>query len=141
MPLEILPRPCDRCNAGDLSGISEYTDLEIETVMAMEFQMSYGIVSWLCLDCRMEWYELIQGHPLTREYELASFKLEFWRSRVGEQTPPQELDTGIELLNNVNSLEDKMNKLTRDWLNSGLSRAQRKLRIDKREQLIRDSRL
>lgn len=116
MTLEVFPRPCDRCAAGNLAGISEYDDTEIQTPMCAEFHMAYGVVAWLCFDCRVSWYKEIEKLEAATEYEKAQFKLEFWKARVCKESTNADLEEGLSLLEEASKLESAINAHAYAWL-------------------------
>jgi len=104
-------RCCDRCGAGD--------DKSKPNPMCGEVQLAFGLVSWICHDCRKDWHRMFKGHELQKAYAHASFELEFWKARVGTKTPEDQLAKGLELWDKVDDLEMKINEVANQWLIGG----------------------
>ena len=105
-------RCCDRCGDGD--------DASKPDPMCGEIQLAFGLVTWICHDCRKDWHRMFKTHKLQRKYSEASLRLEFWKARVGEKTPESEVNNGIELLLKVDDLELEINDVANAWLVSDL---------------------
>lgn len=114
-----VPRPCDRCGAGMID--SEYVPegKAVHHPMCSEFHMAHGVVAWLCFDCRRMWHQEIDGHDLAKEYEEASFRLEFWKTRVDEKTTDEQIEKGLELYKRCSELERRINMYANEWLTVG----------------------
>ena len=112
-PQGFVPRPCDKCGAGDI----EYTKHKPkEHPLCREVQMAFGLVAWLCIDCRREWHKFVKNHELNRKYMKAQMALEFWKARVCPTTPPESLEEGIKLIMEVDDLELLLNDEANKWL-------------------------
>ena len=117
-------RPCVRCGNADKLGGSmgapdEWKDDdEDEKIPALcsEVQMAFGLIGWLCHDCRREYFRIAKDSPLTQAYGEAAFKLEFWKARVGPDTPAEALEEGLELWREVEKIELKVNLAANQWL-------------------------
>lgn len=107
-----IPRPCDRCGAGNV----EYAKDRIRAALCGEVQMAFGLIAWLCHDCRKQWHKSYRDLPLHREYVLCQVEIEFWRARLGTTTPDSELERGINLANRLEDLELKINEIANHWL-------------------------
>jgi len=113
--IQVIPKPCSRCGSGSFD--EEYDEEQkVEAILCAEVQMAFGLIAWLCHNCRREWHIAMKVHPLQREYALTQLKLDFWRSRLGPDTPDEKLEEGIELLNKVEDLELKINEFANEWL-------------------------
>lgn len=109
----IIPRPCDRCGAGNL----EYNeDNKIINALCAEVQMAFGLIAWLCHDCRKQWHMFIKNHDYNRHILIAQLELEFWKARIGQLTHIDELTEGKRLLNIIEDLENKINDIANEWL-------------------------
>ena len=118
------PRPCDRCGAGHLdeddfdSGYDDQpspNDFK-ETPMCSEFHMAYGMVTWLCYCCRRDWHKKLDSHSLTDQYAEAQLRLDFWKARINEKTPKDDVEEGIKFLRDCTRIEDEINALANHWL-------------------------
>ena len=115
-------RPCERCgNFDQLHGGSpqeDWDNQEEERIPALcsEVQMAFGLLGWLCHDCRKEYHRMAKDHPLTEKYGEACLSLEFWKARVGSETPEDDLQKGLELWRTVEGLERKVNQIANEWL-------------------------
>lgn len=113
MPQGFKPRPCDKCGAGNL----DYTtDGAKEHPLCREVQLAFGLVAWLCMDCRKAWHKHVKNHPLNREYMKAQMKLEFWKARISPASRDSDLDEGTNLLLAVDELELQLNDEANKWL-------------------------
>ncbi len=113
---EFTPRPCDRCNCG---GSATYELEGQQQPLCYEFQLGYGIISWLCFDCRRTWIKVMEASKLSDLYQEKAFELEFWKSRVGESTPAAELSTGLGLYRELCELEKRVKNFATGWLEAG----------------------
>jgi hypothetical protein len=105
-------RPCDRCGCG----AGDEADMQRPEPMMGEIQLAFGLTTWICHDCRKDWHRIFKEHPLNRRYSHASLELEFWKARVGENTPQEELKKGLELFDKIEDLELEINKAANEWL-------------------------
>lgn len=113
-----MNRPCDRCNAGSGWDNQPY-DGDTNTVSyCNEVHIGFGIVSWLCLDCRKNLHDIMKNDSLMKSHGLISMKLDFWKSRVHHSTPDTYLDKGLELLSELYSIESLVNDNIEKWLES-----------------------
>jgi hypothetical protein len=85
-------------------------------VLCAEVQMAFGLIAWLCHDCRKTWHKYYKSLPQHREYMLQQIEIEFWRCRLGPTTPDTELEHGKNLINNLEDLELKINEIANQWL-------------------------
>lgn len=111
---EFIPRPCDRCGAGTID--EDYTTEKVVTPMCAEFHMAHGVITWLCFDCRKKWHQVIDGHELSRKYEEASFRYEFWKGTLSDETTDDDREKGLGLYRVVSDLERQINKFAHEWL-------------------------
>jgi hypothetical protein len=84
--------------------------------MCTEVQIAFGLLAWLCHDCRKAWHKQMKEHPLHKEFSEAQLKLEFWKARVGPMTPSFLLEEGLIALREVIELERKANDFANQWL-------------------------
>lgn len=110
----IVPRPCDRCGAGNIEYMQE--DNKIVNALCAEVQMAFGLIAWLCHDCRKQWHTFIKNHRCNREILIVQLELEFWKARVGPMSHPEQLEEGKRLLNIVEDMEIAINELANEWL-------------------------
>lgn len=113
--MELKLRPCDRCGAGTFDH-DEYNEKIIEHPLCSEFQMAYGVIAWLCLNCRKDWLKVIEKQSLNTQFTEAQFRLEFWRARVGSNTPEDAVEVGLQLVRNVAQIERQISLLAHEWL-------------------------
>ncbi len=113
-----MSKPCGRCGAGD----SEYGD---QPAYCAEVEVAFGLLAWLCFDCRKEYHRFAKSHPLNKEYGVALLSLEYWRDTI--ESPSIEdrdmerlnldmkgkspLQIGIALWNNVDDIQNKVNEV------------------------------
>ena len=107
-------RPCERC------GVTLNLEYSIQSAnsydpMCMEVVLAYGILAWLCFDCRKDWHKVYKSHRLSKEYSEASIRLEHWRSLLTAGKDVQ-IDDGIKLWSNIDSLEMRLNNYANEWL-------------------------
>lgn len=113
-------KPCDRCGACN-KDVNAYDDFEEqEPAMCAEVHVAFGLVSWLCFNCRREYHRFSKSHPLNRIYGEASLSFSFWESRVGPNTPSNSINEGLELWRNVENIEMMINEAANKWLISDL---------------------
>ena len=110
----IVPRPCDRCGTGNIEYVPD--DNKITNSLCAEVQMAFGLIAWLCHDCRKQWHVFIKNHKCSRQMLLIQLELEFWKARIGPDTNKSELSEGLRLLNIVEDLEIAINNLANEWL-------------------------
>lgn len=114
--IEYLPRPCDRCGAGSDSGQFEPS---ITHPMCQEFQLAYGVVAYLCFECRSQWHKVIDLHEASDRYSEAKFKLEFWQAQVSAGSPEhRRVEDGLRLWKDVRNIEEEIRKMASRWLRS-----------------------
>tara|TARA_R110000751_G_scaffold284624_3_gene388606 strand:+ start:2415 stop:2765 length:351 start_codon:yes stop_codon:yes gene_type:complete len=108
-----MSKPCGRCGAGD----SEYGDSH---AYCGEVEVAFGLLAWLCFDCRKEYHRFAKNHPLNKEYGEALLRLEYWRdiasSGMLNEPPDIIIDKGIKLWNNVDDLQAKVNEVANQWM-------------------------
>src|SRR4051812_8674224 len=109
---EFAPRPCDRCGCGDTT---PYGDGQ-QQPLCCEFQLGYGIISWLCFDCRRAWIKIMEANQLGQQYSEKAFELEFWKNRVGETTPESEFTRGLQLYRELCDVEKRIKNFATGWL-------------------------
>jgi hypothetical protein len=125
----MVGKPCDRCGAVDKVKMpfpeqeewqididQGYEEVEKPPAMCGEVHISFGLVSWLCHDCRKEYHRFAKDHSLNIPYGDASLRLEFWKNRVGPETDPTAIEEGIELWRVVDGLERQINLSANEWL-------------------------
>lgn len=119
-------KSCDRCGACDHApshdnpyqedyGVRDDSEDSVPAMCA-EVHVAFGLVSWLCHDCRKEYHRFAKNHPLNQEYGEAALRLEFWKARVGPETPEDQIDEGIRLWKAVEELELRINEAANEWL-------------------------
>jgi len=112
-PVQEVPRPCDRCGAGNIEYLQGN---KLQTPLCAEVQMAFGLIAWLCHDCRKQWHKFFKNLEMHREYTLMQVRIEFWRARIGPQTPEEELQQGLDLVSSLEDLELKINEIANEWL-------------------------
>ena len=118
----MVGKPCDRCGAFDGKQVNLYGDgegldeEERESAMCAEVHVAFGLISWLCHNCRKEYHRFTKNHPLDQKYSEATLRLEFWKARIGPDTPQEMIDDGIELLRAMEALESGINESANRWL-------------------------
>lgn len=118
MTMSVVPKPCSRCGAGIVDEDYNDDDKKVQAALCGEVQMAFGLIAWLCHECRRQWHRSIKEHRLHREYMRASLALDFWKSRIGPGTDNSELDKGLRLLDIVEDLELEINNFANEWLMS-----------------------
>lgn len=106
-------RPCDRCGAVEEDEFDSESDSYHP--MCVESAIAYGVLAWLCFDCRKSWHKLYKSQHLTKEYSEASLKFEFWKSQVSAGRE-SNIDEGLTLWKNLDLLEIKLNNFANEWL-------------------------
>lgn len=111
MEINTKPRPCERCGATLESeyGCEQYHPMCSETVLA------YGVVSWICYDCRKDWHSESKDQQLSREYSEASLRFEFWKASVHAKGEG-DVEEGLRLWRILDELEVKLNRFASEWL-------------------------
>ena len=111
----VVPRPCDRCGAGNV----EYAEDETMTApLCAEVRIAFGLIGWLCHDCRKNWHMYIKNHRCHRMVMQAQLDLEYWRSRLAT-SPPPSLEEGKRLVDRVEDLELEVNEIANQWMIGG----------------------
>lgn len=110
----VIPRPCDRCGAGNMEYAGDET---IMSPLCAEVQIAFGLIGWLCHDCRKNWHTYIKNHSCHRKIMQAQLELEYWRSmlRAGSSTLPS-LEEGKRLMDRVEDLELEANEIANRWM-------------------------
>ncbi|MDB4490049.1 hypothetical protein N9045_00890 [bacterium] len=118
-----MSKPCGRCGAGD----SEYGD---QPAYCAEVEVAFGLLAWLCFDCRKEYHRFAKSHPLNKEYGEALLSLEYWRDATESERSMDEdlerlnidykgksqLQKGVALWNKVDDLQNKVNEVANQWM-------------------------
>lgn len=104
-----MSKPCGRCGAGD----AEYGETP---AYCAEVEVAFGLLAWLCFDCRKEYHRFAKNHQLNKQYGEALLRLEFWRDTISPDTPPEEIEVGIKLWNIVDDLQSKVNDVANQWM-------------------------
>lgn len=121
MSTDFQPRPCDRCGCGE--AIDEYAITQPQQPLCCEFQLGYGVISWLCFNCRRDWIKVIDSSHLLEKYGELSFRLEFWRLCLGPSSPDSEEERGLSLHRDLNSCEKEIKEFAYQWIISGQENA------------------
>lgn len=108
------PRPCDRCGQGTLD--QDYVSDLIQQPLCCEFQLGYGIIAWLCFECRRHWIHTFDTSKLSDEYSEAAFCLEFWKARIGPDTPDEAEQIGLQKYRDLCDREKKIKTFANQWL-------------------------
>lgn len=112
-----MNRPCDRCSAGsNWDSDSEYN--QSLPAYCTEVHIGFGIVSWLCFDCRKGFHVFMRDSPLMRDHSKVSMELDFWKARINHDTPDDYLIKGQTLLERIELLESCINHNIDKWLAS-----------------------
>lgn len=105
-----MSRPCDRCSAKP----AEY-DSANDNPMCAEVQMGFGVLAWLCLDCRFKWHNFITSHSEIRNYSRSAFKLDAWRARLNA-CGEGDIEQGLKLWEEVEDLDQQFAKEAQNWI-------------------------
>ena len=111
--IQEVPRPCDRCGAGNIEYLQQN---RIQAPLCAEVQMAFGLIAWLCHDCRKQWHKYFKNLELNRKYTLMQVEIEFWRARLGPGAHESELTRGLNLVNSLEDLELNINEIANEWL-------------------------
>jgi hypothetical protein len=84
--------------------------------LCSEVRLAYGLVAWLCHDCRKEYFRETKNHPLSEKYGEASLRLEFWKARIGPGTSADGIEEGLKLWKIVEGIEREINAVACKWL-------------------------
>ena len=120
MEITTKPRPCERCCATidtdfGSDGSENYHPMCTEIVLA------YGVVSWICYDCRKDWHRVINENPLTKEYSEVSLRYDYWKATVAA-SGQGDVEFGLQLWKQLDDLERKLNNFANQWIkDDGLS--------------------
>jgi len=109
--VDTKPRPCERCGAtlDEEYGSDQYHP------MCAESQIAYGIVAWLCFDCRKAWHRKMKNQMLSRQYSEASLRFEFWKAVISAKGVG-DVEEGLRLWRELDALEVKLNNYANEWL-------------------------
>lgn len=105
--MEEINRPCDRCDA-----VNDFNS----HILCREYQLTQGIVAWLCIECKKNWLSKIDNWPGMKEYDDALFKLEAWKSSVHNNYSEEFVDQGLQINREVLELEKAIYKIANSWL-------------------------
>jgi len=111
---------CERCHAAP----DDYDDKASAQIRLGEVQTNYGILTFLCFDCRREWQRVINSSPVMREYSETAFRLEHWRV-YHPRTGQGDVEAGVQFVRKLNELDEKLYNETVSWIKDGPSRAER----------------
>lgn len=103
-------RPCERCGAVESD---EFTENSYHP-MCHEVQIAYGVLAWLCFDCRKSWYKIIKCQKLSKEYAETSLRFEHWKATIS--TKNNDVLDGLSLWQSLDKLEIKLNEFANEWL-------------------------
>jgi len=100
-------RCCERCGDGD--------NMERPEPMLAEVHLAFGVVCWICFNCRKDWHRMFKEHPQSKVYTHAQIKMELWKTRcdLGKIDKPDE---GIKLMDEIEDIEIEINQLANAWL-------------------------
>ena len=116
-------KPCERCGAFDGKADDSYKEFgqdDKEPSMCSEVHVAFGLISFLCYNCRKEYHRFAKGHPHNRKYGEIMLRLEFWKDRVGSDTRPESIDEGLQYFHEIEDLELKINEVANHWFISDL---------------------
>lgn len=114
-----MDKPCDRCNSGGGWSNNDESSYSADVPpYCAEVQLGFGIISWLCLDCRKSFRRLMLSDSLMTSHAMVSLKLDFWKTRVHHTTPDSYLEAGLNLLSELESIESLVNDNVIKWLSS-----------------------
>lgn len=111
-------RPCDRCGVrwGDFGDGEISLDSHIRYhPMSAEVKMAYGIVAWLCYDCRKAWHKDVKNNILSKQYSEAMLEFEYWKSIISSKGEGN-FEEGLGLFRKLDDLELKLNDFANEWL-------------------------
>jgi len=103
-------RPCERCGAAESD---EFEDSYHP--MCHEVQIAYGVLAWLCFDCRKSWHKVIKCQKISKEYAEKSLRFEHWKATVASDNGGN-VDDGLNLWQSLDKLEIKLNEFANEWL-------------------------
>lgn len=109
--MDPIPRPCERCEATLQN--AEYGSAY--NPMCAETQIAHGVITWLCFDCRKAWHYQLKKSNLTKEYSIASLKLEHWKTLLAFQGMVT-LEEGLKLWNDLDAIESRLSAFASQWL-------------------------
>ncbi len=114
---------CDRCE----TTVEQYDSDTAQRVRLTEISTNFGLLALLCLNCRRSWTRHMNQSTLFREYSEISFRLEHWRISH-RKTGQADVNVGLGFLRDLTSLDDKLLTESVNWIKSGLSADERRLR-------------
>jgi hypothetical protein len=107
-----MDRACERCGAIDGS---DYDSDDRPAAMCVEIQIAYGVMAWLCFDCRKQWYSKIRSEMLSKQYSETTLRFEHWKALVAAKGKG-DIEDGLNLWRQLDELENKLNALAHEWL-------------------------
>lgn len=107
-----MERACERCGADDTS---DYESDNRPAAMCGEIQIAYGVIAWLCFDCRKQWHAKIRNEMLSKQYSETTLRFEHWKAVVAAKGDG-DIEEGLGYWRQLDQLETKLNALAHEWL-------------------------
>lgn len=104
-------RPCERCGASE-EYVEEYGKPD---PMCAEIAVAYGVIAWLCFDCRKAWHSKMKSEMLSKQYSEATLRFEHWKA-VTAASGTGDIEEGLTLWRQLDTIEAKLNALANEWL-------------------------
>lgn len=106
------PRPCERCGA---TLDTEDYGSEKYHPMCAETQIAYGIIAWMCFECRKSWHREMKNQMLSKQYSEASLRFEYWKAVIAAKGEGN-IEEGLRLWRDLDAIEVKLNNFANEWL-------------------------
>lgn len=115
---------CSRCEAE----VIKYDDDAPSELRLQEVNMSFGIITVFCFECRSAWAAFSYNHDLFQKYGKANFRLNAWKHKQRKDPFKVDLAEGEKLFDDLEGLETKLHQLAANWIKAGLSREEKNKR-------------
>lgn len=124
-----MPFCCERCDASpEKKDFDDGYDQEtVASIRLMEMQTNFGLIALMCYQCRREWTYWLNTNQAMKEYGIVNFRLDHWRV-AHRKTGKADVEVGLALLAQLNSLEATLYSESKNWIHAGLSRAEKEQR-------------
>ncbi len=118
-----MPGPifrCERCKIApdrkDYGG--DFDQESAAAVRLAEINTNFGVIAFMCLNCRREWVRYLNGSAIMKAYSEAGFKLAHWQT-FHRRTGKGSLDEGLGLFRTVNNMDEGVYQEAMDWIKAG----------------------
>lgn len=111
---------CERCKIApdrkDYGG--DFDQESAAAVRLSEVNTNFGVIAFMCLNCRREWMRYLNTSALMKRYSEAGFTLAHWQT-MHRRTGKGDLNEGLALFRAVNDMDEDIHKEAMAWIKAG----------------------